>query len=206
VRPTDESILKGILDADRSASGVLIADPTPEDRTAYPLIKVDYAMVPKSFDSEAKVADVRRVLSYAVGAGQDILPAGYVALPETLRAEARAVIDVVGLPTTTVAPTTPAPVTTVRVSRPRITSAPTTIPETTTTSTTSSTTTTTTTTTTLAPITIPEPEIGSGVGSARSGTSTLLALGGLSGAALLGTAPWQRALKRRPRRPKGGTA
>lgn len=206
VRPTDESILKGILDADRSASGVLIADPTPEDRTAYPLIKVDYAMVPKSFDSEAKVADVRRVLSYAVGAGQDILPAGYVALPETLRAEARAVIDVVGLPTTTVAPTTPAPVTTVRVSRPRMTVAPTTIPETTTTSTTSSTTTTTTTTTTLAPITIPEPEIGSGIGSARSGTSTLLALGGLSGAALLGTAPWQRALKRRPRRPKGGTA
>ena len=192
VQVTDDSILRGIADADLSAAGTLVADPTPEDPLAYPMIKVDYAMVPKTFDSAEKIADVRRVLSYAVGDGQSILPSGYVTLPDAMRAQTRKIVEAIGVPvvaTTTIA----RQAVTVPTTRPRIT-----VPQTTVAPTTSSTTTSTTTTTTEpAPITVPQPQLSDDFSGDRSSSGLLLGLGGLSGAFILGTAPWRKLGSRR---------
>ena len=188
VQVTDDSILRGIADAELSAAGTLVADPTPEDPLAYPMIKVDYAMVPKTFDTAEKIADVRRVLSYAVGDGQNLLPSGYITLPDSMRAETRKIVEAIGVPvvaTTTIA----RQAVTVPTTRPRIT-----VPQTTVAPTTSSTTTSTSTTTTTepAPITVPQPQLSDDFSGDRSSSGLLLGLGGLSGAFILGTAPWRK--------------
>ena len=187
VQVTDDSILRGIADAELSAAGTLVADPTPEDPLAYPMIKVDYAMVPKTFDTAEKIADVRRVLSYAVGDGQNLLPSGYITLPDSMRAETRKIVEAIGVPvvaTTTIA----RQAVTVPTTRPRIT-----VPQTTVAPTTSSTTTSTSTTTTEpAPITVPQPQLSDDFSGDRSSSGLLLGLGGLSGAFILGTAPWRK--------------
>ena len=192
VQVTDDSILRGIADAELSAAGTLVADPTPEDPLAYPMIKVDYAMVPKTFDTEEKIADVRRVLSYAVGDGQSILPSGYVTLPDAMRAETRKIVEAIGVPVVETTTTTIAPqVVTVPTTRPRVTVPPTTVPPTTTTTSTT-TTSTTTTTTQPAPITVPKPQLSGDFSGDRSSSGLMLGLGGLSGAFILGTAPWRK--------------
>jgi len=187
VQVTEDSILRGIADAEVSAAGTLVADPTPEDPLAYPMIKVDYAMVPKTFDTEEKIADVRRVLSYAVGDGQSILPSGYVSLPDAMRAKTRKIVEAIGVPvvaTTTIA----RQVVTVPTTRSRIT-----VPQTTVEPTASSTTTSTSTTTTEpAPITVPQPQLSDDFSGDRSSSGLMLGLGGLSGAFILGTAPWRK--------------
>ena len=188
VQVTDDSILRGIADAELSAAGTLVADPTPEDPLAYPMIKVDYAMVPKTFDTAEKIADVRRVLSYAVGDGQNLLPSGYITLPDSMRAETRKIVEAIGVPvvaTSTIA----RQAVTVPTTRPRIT-----VPQTTVAPTTSSTTTSTSTTTTTepAPITVPQPQLSDDFSGDRSSSGLLLGLGGLSGAFILGTAPWRK--------------
>ena len=186
VQVTEDSILRGIADAEVSAAGTLVADPTPEDPLAYPMIKVDYAMVPKTFDTEEKIADVRRVLSYAVGDGQSILPSGYVNLPDAMRAKTRKIVEAIGVPvvaTTTIA----RQVVTVPTTRSRIT-----VPQTTVEPTASSTTTSTSTTTEPAPITVPQPQLSDDFSGDRSSSGLMLGLGGLSGAFILGTAPWRK--------------
>jgi hypothetical protein len=186
VQVTEDSILRGIADAEVSAAGTLVADPTPEDPLAYPMIKVDYAMVPKTFDTEEKIADVRRVLSYAVGDGQSILPSGYVNLPDAMRAKTQKIVEAIGVPvvaTTTIA----RQVVTVPTTRSRIT-----VPQTTVEPTASSTTTSTSTTTEPAPITVPQPQLSDDFSGDRSSSGLMLGLGGLSGAFILGTAPWRK--------------
>jgi hypothetical protein len=191
IQVTDDSILRGIADAELSAAGTLVADPTPEDPLAYPMIKVDYAMVPKTFDTEEKIADVRRVLSYAVGDGQSILPSGYVTLPDAMRTETRKIVEAIGVPVEATTTTTVArQAITVPTTRPRVTVPPTTVAPTTTTSTT--TTSTTTTTTQPAPITVPKPQLSNDFSGDRSSSGLMLGLGGLSGAFILGTAPWRK--------------
>ena len=191
VQVTDDSILRGIADAELSAAGTLVADPTPEDPLAYPMIKVDYAMVPKTFDTEEKIADVRRVLSNAVGDGQSILPSGYVNLPDAMRAETRKIVEAIGVPVVATTTTTIArQAVTVPTTRPRVTVPPTTVAPITTTST--STTSTTTTTTQPAPITVPKPQLSDDFSGDRSSSGLMLGLGGLSGAFILGTAPWRK--------------
>ena len=182
VEATDEAILKGVADMDISAEGFHIPDPTPEDLNAYPLAKVEYALVPKTFPTQTKVDKVLRLLNYGLNEGQTSLPSGYVALPEALKSSALTAIGSVSIPTTTMAP---APSTTAAPRKKPAPSATTMAPETTTTSTTS--TTTTTTTTTLAPITVPKAsgDLPSS-GSSRSGV-LYTGLIGLSGAALIGT-------------------
>lgn len=194
VLPTEDAIARGIADADVSPSGVLVADPTPEDPLAYPMVKVDYAMVPTNFDTPTKIADVKRVLTYAVGDGQGLLPSGYVALPEAMRATTRNIVAGIGAPTTTTTTRAPVPTT----SRPRY-QPPATLAtqESTTTTTTTSTTIARTTTTERAPITAPEPRLEASMGATSSSSALMLGLGGLSGAAILGTAPWRRWIGRR---------
>jgi ABC-type phosphate transport system substrate-binding protein len=196
VQVSDDSILRGIADAELSAAGTLVADPTPEDPLAYPMIKVDYAMVPKTYDVEKKIADVRRVLSYAVGEGQNLLPAGYVTLPDSMRAETQKIVDAIGVPVVATTTTTIArQAVTVPTTRPRATVPPTTVAPTTTTSTTTSSTT--TTTTQPAPITVPEAKLSDDFSGQRSSSGLMLGLGGLSGAVILGIAPWRKLSTRR---------
>jgi ABC-type phosphate transport system substrate-binding protein len=194
ILPTDDSITRGVADADVSPSGVLVADPTPEDPLAYPMVKVDYAMVPKTFDTPAKIADVKRVLNYAVGDGQGLLPSGYVALPENMRATTRSIVAAIGAPSATSTTRAPTPTTSRPRYRPSVTIA---VEETTTTSSTTSTTIARTTTTEPAPITVPEPRIDGSMGATSGSSALMLGLGGLSGAAILGTAPWRRWADRR---------
>jgi ABC-type phosphate transport system substrate-binding protein len=188
VQVTDDSILRGIADAELSAAGTLVADPTPEDPLAYPMIKVDYAMVPKTFDSAEKIADVRRVLSYAVGDGQSILPSGYVTLPDAMRAQTRKIVEAIGVPVVATTTTIARQAVTVPTTRPRETVPPTTVAPTTTTSTTTSS----TSTTQPAPITVPEAKLSDDFSGQRSSSGLMLGLGGLSGAVILGTAPWRK--------------
>ncbi len=201
VAPTDAAILAGIADMDTSTEGLLIADPTPEDPTGYPLVKIDYAMVPNEFSTERKVDKVTRLLRYGLTDGQTALAAGYVALPNSMKVAALASLSEISAPatTTTIATsttvaavvstsTTTTPLTLTTQAPPKkytpseTTSAPeTTAPET-------STTTTSTTTTTLAPITVPQATSDlPGSGSSNSGMM-YTGLLGLSGAALVGTA------------------
>ena len=194
VQVTDDSILRGIADAELSAAGTLVADPTPEDPLAYPMIKVDYAMVPKTFDTEEKIADVRRVLNYAVGDGQNLLPSGYITLPDLMRAETRKIVDAIGIPVVATSTTTIArQAVTVPTTRPRSTVPQTTVAPTTTTSTTTSS----TTTTQPAPITVPKANLSDDFSGQRSSSGLMLGLGGLSGAVILGTAPWRKLGTRR---------
>jgi ABC-type phosphate transport system substrate-binding protein len=194
VQVTDDSILRGIADAELSAAGTLVADPTPEDPLAYPMIKVDYAMVPKTFDSEKKIADVRRVLTYAVGDGQGLLPTGYVTLPDSMKAETLKIVEAIGVPETTTTTTIAISAVTVPTTiRPRVTSPPTTtVPPTTSTTSTTTSTSTTTTTTQPAPITVPKPQLSDDFSGDQSSSGLMLGLGGLSGAFILGTAPWRK--------------
>ena len=193
VQVTDDSILRGIADADLSAAGTLVADPTPEDPLAYPMIKVDYAMVPKTFDTEEKIADVRRVLNYAVGDGQSLLPSGYITLPDLMRAETRKIVDAIGVPVVATTTTIVRQAVTVPTTRPRATVPPTTVTPATTTSTTTSS----TTTTQPAPITVPKAKLSDDFSGQRSSSGLMLGLGGLSGAVILGTAPWRKLGARR---------
>lgn len=187
VAPTDASILAGVADMDTTPEGLLIADTTPDDLTAYPLVKIDYALVPKTFASQSKVDKIKRLLQFGLTDGQAALPAGYVALPEALKVAALASIDAVSIPTTTTTTPVPAP-TTAAPKKKYVPPATTMAPETTTTtSTTTTSTTTTTTTTTLAPITVPQASSDlPGSGSSKSGM-LYTGLIGLSGAALVGT-------------------
>lgn len=109
VAVTDESLAKGLADMETTDVGTLVADPTPEDPAAYPLVRVEYAMVPDEVDSVETRDDIRQVLAHAVGVGQDDLPAGYLALPEPLRSVTRDVAAEISAPaptTTTTAPST----------------------------------------------------------------------------------------------------
>jgi ABC-type phosphate transport system substrate-binding protein len=186
VAPTDASILAGIADMESSPEGLLIADTTPDDLTAYPLVKIDYALVPKTFASQKKVDKIKRLLQFGLTDGQMALPAGYVALPEALKSAALTSIEAVSIPTTTTTTLAPAPTTTAPKKKP-VPPATTMAPETTTTTTSTTSTTTTTTTTTLAPITVPQATSDlPGSGSSKSGM-LYTGLIGLSGAALVGT-------------------
>jgi ABC-type phosphate transport system substrate-binding protein len=190
VEATDEAILKGVADMDISAEGFYIPDPTPEDLNAYPLAKVEYALVPNTFPTQTKVDKVLRLLNYGLNEGQTSLPSGFVALPETLKISAISAIASVSIPTTTTTTTTTTTsTTTVAPKKKYVPPATTTVAPTTTTttSTTTTSTTTTSTTTTLAPITVPKATSDlPGSGSSKSGV-LYTGLIGLSGAALIGT-------------------
>jgi ABC-type phosphate transport system substrate-binding protein len=146
VAVTDESMAKGLAAMEPTASGTLVADVTPDDPAAYPLVRIDYAMVPRTVATDAKRDDIRAVLEYAVGAGQGRLPEGYVPLPESMRAATRTIAAGIAGP--------PAPATTTTTKPPRTTT--TTVATTSTTrpprSTTTTAVTTTTTTATFAPL------------------------------------------------------
>ncbi|MEY2754386.1 MAG: hypothetical protein RJB65_744 [Actinomycetota bacterium] len=92
VLPDEESILAGYRSMEVDESGMLLADVRSEESGAYPLVKIDYAMVPST-----PADDVRDSLSaflrHAVGAAQSRLPDGYVPLPKALRRQTLAQVE-----------------------------------------------------------------------------------------------------------------
>jgi ABC-type phosphate transport system substrate-binding protein len=114
VAVTDESITKGLAAMELTDAGTLVADVTPADGAAYPLVRIDYAMVPRSVATDTKRDDIRAVLEYAVGTGQSRLPEGYVPLPESMRATTRSIAAGIAGPPVEVTTTTrpPRPTTT----------------------------------------------------------------------------------------------
>ncbi len=109
VAPTESSILAGYRAMIKAANGTLVTATQPSDPDAYPLVKVDYAMVPDALAPEAKRAKMSSFLGYVAGAGQASLPPGYVALPDDLRDQTKAVakrFEPVATPATTTTTTT----------------------------------------------------------------------------------------------------
>lgn len=91
VAPTPESILAGYAAMTTDGNGVMSPDFTSPDPGAYPLVKVDYAMVPAASVTPERSAAIASLLRYGIGPGQDSLPQGYLPLPDDLVARAEAV-------------------------------------------------------------------------------------------------------------------
>ena len=91
VAPDEESILAGYKAMTVDESGVRTANFAADDPAAYPLVKIDYAMVPAEPAEEIE-ADLSAFLLHAVGDAQDRLPDGYVPLPGGLRRATRSLV------------------------------------------------------------------------------------------------------------------
>jgi hypothetical protein len=95
VRPTNGTMAAALSHMSSDGSGTLQMNLTNKDPQAYPLTMVIYAMAPTSGLTHAKAAAVARFLDFAAGAGQTPgirpgqLPAGYLPLPASLRAQTR---------------------------------------------------------------------------------------------------------------------
>lgn len=116
VAPTNQSILAGFraMKPDPHDARVRIADPEASDPAAYPLVMIQYGMVPNEVRNATMQSNYRRVLEFVAGDGQNQLPPGYVPLPAELRNQTRQVAAAitVGSGPTTTAPSVPAPSTT----------------------------------------------------------------------------------------------
>jgi hypothetical protein len=73
---------------------------------AYPLVKIDYAMIPTVARDAAQEASLKRVLDFAKGASQQALPAGYLPLPPELIAQITAAEAKITAPPPVKTPTT----------------------------------------------------------------------------------------------------
>jgi hypothetical protein len=104
VPPTKESILASYAAMKVQPDGTRVADFSSTDADAYPLTKVDYAMLDRAQPTQAKADAVARFLRYTADLGQEVLLPGYVALPAQLADESKAVAG-----SLTVAPTAPPP-------------------------------------------------------------------------------------------------
>ncbi|MFC7219893.1 hypothetical protein ACFQLX_17230 [Streptomyces polyrhachis] len=100
VAPTGRSLLAGAAAMRPSGvPGVLSTVPTAKDPQAYPLPLLSYAATVPERLTKAEGADYAALLDYAVGDGQrpgtanGTLPAGYVPLPEGLRAQTAGAAD-----------------------------------------------------------------------------------------------------------------
>jgi hypothetical protein len=60
-------------------------EPARVSSTAYPLMKVDSAMVPQKLTNSDRDLRIRAFLDYAVTDGQKVLPPGYAGLPQSLQ-------------------------------------------------------------------------------------------------------------------------
>ncbi len=86
VSPTAESILAGYRAMTLNADGTRVANPSTTDPAAYPLVKVDHAMVTNTLNPSREAA-LKGLLLQTVGPVQDSLPFGYVSLPQDARAQ-----------------------------------------------------------------------------------------------------------------------
>jgi hypothetical protein len=95
VRPSNGAMAAALKHMSSDGSGTVQMNLTNKDPKAYPLTMVIYAMVPTSGLSHAKAAAIARFLDFAAGPGQTPgvqpgqLPAGYLPLPASMRAQTR---------------------------------------------------------------------------------------------------------------------
>lgn len=94
VAPTEESILAGFAEMQQLRNGTRVNNFASLNEAAYPLVKVDYLMVPFQDLETEKNKLLQSFLKFVAGDGQDLLLPGYIPLPEDLRAETLAVVDV----------------------------------------------------------------------------------------------------------------
>jgi hypothetical protein len=108
VEPTDASMTAAVKDMTKTSAGTLQTNYTTTDPAAYPLTMVIYAVVPTGGISKTKAAAISQFLDYVANQGQQPgtgtgqLPAGYLPLPQNLRAQtlkvATEVLDRTGNP------------------------------------------------------------------------------------------------------------
>lgn len=84
VAPTTESILAGYSAMTLNSDGTRVANPFSVNPAAYPLVKVDHAMVTNALNPSREAA-LKGLLLQTVGSVQDALPFGYVSLPQEAR-------------------------------------------------------------------------------------------------------------------------
>ncbi len=111
VAPTAAGILAGYHAMVAGPSGTLVANPASTDPAAYPLVKVDYAMVPKVTDL-AHARHITDALTWGATTGQTGLPPGYVPLPPALVVQTKQVAAGIKTPVVAATPTTARPTTT----------------------------------------------------------------------------------------------
>jgi phage terminase large subunit-like protein len=92
VTPTPAAMTAELNDMTKTSAGTLVPNPASTDPAAYPLTMVQYAMVPTGNTPAATVSKVAAFLSYAADKGQLAgseggLPAGYLPLTSTLKAQ-----------------------------------------------------------------------------------------------------------------------
>jgi hypothetical protein len=84
VTPTADSILAGYRAMTLNPDGTRVANPATTDPAAYPLVKIDHAMVTNGLNPSREAA-LKGLLLQTVGSVQDSLPFGYVSLPQEAR-------------------------------------------------------------------------------------------------------------------------
>jgi ABC-type phosphate transport system substrate-binding protein len=93
VAPTPDSVLAGYLAMRRNADGTRVADLVSTVANAYPLTKIDYAMTMFPRGDDERSTKVKDFFAFAAGPGQESLDAGYVQLPDELRAQTQALAE-----------------------------------------------------------------------------------------------------------------
>ena len=112
VAPDDASILAGYAAMKTAPDGITkFPDFTTTDAGAYPLVKVDYAMVPTEA-APTLASNLKRFLTFAATKGQESVPPGFVKMPDDLVAQTTAAADAIKSPTTTTTSPTTTPTTT----------------------------------------------------------------------------------------------
>lgn len=113
VAPDDTALLAAFDDMQPDPAGFWNPGVSSDSQGAYPLTKIDHAMVPTAARSVDAADAIVRVLKFAAGDGQRLVVDGIVPLPGPLRTRTREIADSMKAasgPTTT---TTPPPSTTV---------------------------------------------------------------------------------------------
>jgi hypothetical protein len=107
VAPDEASILAGYAAMKTAPDGITkFPDFATTAADAYPLVKVDYAMVPTGAPSTL-ASNLKSFLTYAATTGQESVPPGFVKMPDDLVAQTTAAADAIKAPTpTTTTPTT----------------------------------------------------------------------------------------------------
>jgi ABC-type phosphate transport system substrate-binding protein len=107
VSATSSTLAAGFAAMTSTTDGFQVEPGAPGDPTAWPLTKVDHAMLPTKLANTPRGAQVQGLLRYAVGAGQQTVPNGYAPLPSALAAQTlRAAAALTPPPARNPAPTT----------------------------------------------------------------------------------------------------
>jgi hypothetical protein len=97
VGPSSASVTAALNSAKPDSAGLLQVNPAAVGKGGYPLVNITYAAVPTNQSAKA-LKGYADLIAYAAGAGQTPgvapgnLPPGYLSLPASLRAAARAVV------------------------------------------------------------------------------------------------------------------